>query len=31
MMELVPKYLDAEAFPVVVTDGPGSVTLLKER
>ena len=29
--DLLPKYLDDEAYPVIVTDGPGSVALLKER
>ena len=29
--QLLPKYLDSEAYPVVVTDGPGSVALLKQR
>ena len=31
MGKLFPKYLDNEAFPVIVTDGPGSAKLLKGR
>lgn len=31
MAELFPKYMDSEAFPVVITDGPGSAELLKQR
>jgi len=31
MATLFEKYLDNEAFPCIVTDGPGSAKLLKER
>ena len=31
MADLFPKYMDTEAFPVVITDGPGSAEILKER